>query len=206
MIRTIPYISQSASPELAEAFFTKNEDPKNDTNWKISGAESLEEYCLWVKHICGIACLAMILKAKGYKNIRLINLAKEAERYGAYRIQNTNIEGLFYRPFTKYVKELFNINSEVIKRNLNTKQIIKRLHNMEYIIASVSPQIRYANQNNMLVPNTRGGHLIVITGIDNEYIYYHDPAGIYNESQENASIPLSRFNHFFAGRGIAIKD
>lgn len=201
----IPFVSQAASPELAEALFSNAEDPKIDKNWRNSGALSVEEYAFWVRNICGIACLATILKAEKHEDIKLIPAAKEAMEFGAYKPNNEGgIDGLFYEPFTKYVKARFGLNAEVTKTGLNSSEIRKRLEQGQYIIASVSPKIRFAKRDRNLVPQSTGGHLVLITLVDEENIYYHDPAGIYEESQENAFLSLSRFDGFFAGRGIAI--
>lgn len=96
------------------------------------------------------------------------------------------------------------MKGEIIRDGLGFSKIQELIEQNKYVIASVSSQIRFASQQPHLKPITQGGHLILITSLSKNGIFYHDPSGLYGQSQENAFLGIDRFNDFFAGRGMAI--
>ena len=61
----IPYRSQYASPELAGEIAAGRLTLAGDPRWRDAGAASVEEYARWARCGCGMACLQMILAARG---------------------------------------------------------------------------------------------------------------------------------------------
>ena len=60
-----PFYSQWESPELVPSFLDGSLTAEQDPRWHRSGAASPAEYAYWVVKICGLACLKMILAARG---------------------------------------------------------------------------------------------------------------------------------------------
>lgn len=133
MHNNIPYFSQWESKELIKDIINKKISAKNDPLWKKSGADTKEEYELWSWNACGMACLKMLIAYKYNKEIPLIKLGKKCKKYGGYAGKNLN--GLYYKPFIKFVKEEFNINAKIISPMV-IQDIIKELEKNNFIIAS----------------------------------------------------------------------
>lgn len=64
---TPPYFSQWESSEKTIDFVTDKNKINKDENRQNSGAENLEEYVKWSPHLCGAACLKMLLAHKFQK-------------------------------------------------------------------------------------------------------------------------------------------
>ena len=133
MHNNIPYFSQWESKELIKDIISKKISAKEDPLWKKSGADTKEEYELWSWNACGMACLKMLIAYKYNKEIPLIKLGKKCKKYGGYAGKNLN--GLYYKPFIKFVKEEFNINAKIISPMV-IQDIIKELEKNNFIIAS----------------------------------------------------------------------
>src|SRR5690348_738455 len=80
----VPYFSQwetadMTSQVLAEGPLALLRDPL----WRNSGAETIEEYARWAVNVCGMACLKMILAARGEFH-PILSLARACTDYGGY--------------------------------------------------------------------------------------------------------------------------
>lgn len=201
LIKNVPYFSQWESPELVEDILSGTHDAKNDPNWQQSGAENLEEYAAWSASGCGMACLKMIVAHKTNKILPLVELGKRCASYGGYTLPVETSVGLAYEPFTRFVKEEFNLNAKSVLPLL-FEEIIEELSKNNYVIASVSPKIRHVDSN----PKARGGHLILVLGYDinKKLFYFHNPSGFKKETQEYATISFSNFKKFFGHKGIVV--
>ncbi|MGA2006578.1 MAG: hypothetical protein ABSH27_03345, partial [Solirubrobacteraceae bacterium] len=80
----IPYRSQYASTELAGEFVSGRLALADDPRWRAAGALDREEYVRWARCGCGMACLQMILEARGEQAPPLAELGRRAIGYGAY--------------------------------------------------------------------------------------------------------------------------
>lgn len=201
----IPYYSQWEDKSLVKNIILKKITAKKDKLWKNSGAKSIEEYEFWSWHVCGMACLKMILDHKYKKKYPIIKLAKESENFGVYIPQKDDIKGMFYQPFCNYVKEKFNLDCDY-SSFLSIRRIIYEISQNNYVIASVNPAIRAAHKNKV-GNGKKGGHLVLITGYDLEkrQITFHNPSGFNKESQENYSLSFETFQKYFANRGLVIE-
>ncbi|MDO8657702.1 MAG: C39 family peptidase [Candidatus Levybacteria bacterium] len=197
--KNIPYFSQWESKDLVNDIISKKISAKDDPLWKMSGAKTKEEYELWSWNGCGMACLKMILAYKFKKNISLVELGKKCKEYGGY--VGKNLDGLYYKPFVKFIKNEFNLNSKIISPMV-ISDIIKELEKGNFIIASVSYKIR--NPNNKI--SFKGGHLVLIVRYNFEIkiFFIHNPSGIDNKTQAFAKVSFEDFNKSFAYRGIVI--
>ena len=197
--RNINYYSQFETPDLILGAIDE-ERKINDPLWKNSGAENEEEYNFWSKRACGMACLKMILSDLDKGIWPIVKLAKLCQKYGGYDL-DTNL-GLIYKPFTLFIKQEFNLLSEVVE-NLDIKRIGIEVKKGNYPIVSVHPDIRDKENKE---PNKKGGHLVLVVGCDDfkKELIIHNPAGVYNLSQENYHLSEEEFNKFFARRGIIV--
>ncbi|ANM77704.1 peptidase C39 like family protein [Serratia marcescens] len=170
-----------------------------DENWARSGARDRAEYIEWANHVCGMACLKMVLGHRDGETPPLLELARRSLPYGAYVREGERIKGLIYAPFVEYVREQFALHAEV-KVGLEAADVPALLSECRYFIASVHPAIRRPEST----PPHRGGHLVLITAADAQSVTFHNPSGDSPATRERVCLPLSRFAAFFAGRGIAI--
>jgi hypothetical protein len=197
--RDIPYHSQFESRELVHHFISEKITALEDPKWQNSGADSKEEYEFWAWRSCGMTCLKMILEQEGKGTHPIVNLAKECEKFGGYDRERDHL-GLIYDPFCTFVKQKFNLNASVV-RKLNVRRIKYELAQGNHIIVSVHPDIRDKNNPE---PKRKGGHLVLLTGYEQDTVSIHNPSGTHTISQEHYTLQDKEFLKFFAKRGIII--
>ncbi|MDX8467051.1 C39 family peptidase [Mesorhizobium sp. VK23B] len=199
--REVPYFSQWESPGmtlplLAEGPSALHRDPL----WRNSGAETVEDYARWAVNVCGMACLKMILAARGEIHPTL-ELARACTTYGGYVVNEADgsIKGLIYEPFVRFVRERFGLSAETVT-NVDMAMVPGLLSRWRYFIASVHPGIRWPER----LPPSKGGHLVLVTAASPAEIRFHNPSGHDRQSQADVTLPLASFDRFFARRGIAV--
>ncbi len=198
----IPYRSQHASPELVGEIVAGRVAIEEDPRWRESGASDLHEYRRWARSGCGMACLQMILEARGEPAPPLAELGRRAIRYGAYEAQPARGFGpLIYAGFVDFVASEFDLAARVASP-LPLVDLAGAVAGDEVVLASVSAQIRTPE----VEPERRGGHLVLVIEVsaDGERLCFHDPAG--DGPQSAGAVWLSRetFGRFYAERGIAV--
>ncbi|WP_083253960.1 C39 family peptidase [Pandoraea sp. ISTKB] len=198
--KNVPYTSQWGRKELNEDIINNSIDPCDDVTWKNSGFNEKCDYKFWSRRICGIACLESILS---YANIRFDNRRKlilRAINWGAYEVPRKGVvNGLIYEPFCRWISNEFDIKSEIYKNN-DLLEIIDKISESHMIISSVSTEIRTPHLPNF----RRGGHLILLHGIEGNDIYFHNPSGI-PPFQQDAHLSVEHMERFHARRGIIIE-
>ncbi|HHQ6582175.1 TPA: hypothetical protein ACSTJ2_004214 [Serratia fonticola] len=195
----VPYVCQWATPELAADLIAGRATLADDANWVQSGAASPAEYVEWANHVCGMACLKMVLTYRDGTAPPLLELARRSLPYGAYVRDGERIKGLIYAPFVVFVREQFALTAEV-RVNLDEHQLPPLLEQHRYFIASVHPSIRQPASQ----PPSRGGHLVLVFAADRHSVTFHNPSGDSLASRQKVTMSLADFGRFFAGRGIAI--
>ncbi|MDE9551422.1 C39 family peptidase [Xenorhabdus bovienii] len=195
----MPYFSQWESAHLAADIIHQRLLLINDPLWAQSGANSPEEYATWANHICGMACIKMLLASRTDKIYPLLTLTKMAITYGAYQIEGNHIRGMIYAPVVSMLSEQFGITAQ-IKTNFTTENLHKVLADGSLYIASVHPDIRWPQQE----PDKKGGHLVLVTKATPTEVTFHNPSGDNHKSQVNVTISIEVFNRFYAERGILI--
>lgn len=195
----VPYFSQWESMHLAPGFLDRSVALTDDPLWETSGAASKEEYARWANHICGMACLKMILATKPGIIYPTLVLARIATQYGAYRVQGDEIKGMIYAPFVTMLAEKFNLFSRVMT-NFPARDIAPHVTRNTLFIASVHPSIRQQQAQ----PPAKGGHLVLITHADEDNIVFHNPSGDSENSRANVTMPCDRFARFYAERGVLV--
>lgn len=196
---SVPYVCQWATPELAADLIAGRVTLADDVNWARSGARDRAEYIEWANHVCGMACLKMVLSHRDGEAPSLLELARRSLPYGAYVREGERIKGLIYAPFVDYVREQFALESEV-RVGIEPEDLPLVLSQRRYFIASVHPGIRQPEQT----PPQRGGHLVLVTTAEADSVTFHNPSGDSPATRQQVTLPLSSFGRFFAGRGIAI--
>ncbi|HEV7310471.1 hypothetical protein [Ensifer sp.] len=198
---TVPYFSQWETAEMTSAVLEDGPSALlSDPLWRQSGADTVEEYVQWAVNVCGMACLKMILAARGELH-PILSLARACTAYGGYVVSEDggSIKGLIYAPFVRFVADRFGLEAEVMTA-VETANIPEILSRRPYFIASVHPSIRFPDQT----PPSKGGHLVLVTAASAESVRFHNPSGHDRPSQQHAQLPLAVFERFFAHRGIAV--
>ncbi len=171
-----------------------------DPRWVLSGARNVEDYARWAGNLCGMACLKMVLAARTGKAVPIMDLAMGCRDYGGYVEEpDGRIKGLIYAPFVYFVRDRFGMNTRVVT-GVSAADIADILAQSEFFVASVHHSIRWPETE----PPARGGHLVLVTALDENTIRFHNPSGHIDATRENVEMPLDIFDKFFAGRGIAI--
>ena len=199
----VPYFAQFESRQLIPDFLSGKLHPADDPLWHLSGAADPNEYAYWSFHICGMACLKMLLAHWQKRVIPTIELAKQCREYGGYVVsEDGSIKGLIYRPFVSFIADKFGLQAEV-KEQTPIEEVYELLDQGYVYIASVHPSIRTPE----VTPPKQGGHLVYVFGKDvqRHEIVFHNPSGHTPASQENVQLRLEVFSRFYAKRGILIK-
>ncbi|MBU9560578.1 C39 family peptidase [Burkholderia multivorans] len=198
----VPYFSQWESRTLISQFVSRELRPEDDPLWRNSGASSPAEYAEWSPHICGIACLKMLLAHRTARVIPLLELVREAITFGVYQPEiGDKGKRLLYRPFVNWIHERFQIEGRVVEHT-ESSTIEYSLRDGYMFMASVHPGIRHTG----FEPPMRGGHLVLVLGVNpetNEWVF-HNPSGFEQSTQEHVSMDRSTFERYFANRGILI--
>ena len=195
----VPYFCQWESAHLAGAIIRKEMDLAGDPAWQASGARDVDEYVRWASHVCGMACLKMVLAARSGRVYPTLELARGSLPYGAYVEEpGGGIKGLIYAPFVRYVADVFGLRAQV-RVDVGAETLPAMLEEAEYFMASVHPWIRWPARQ----PPKKGGHLVLVTRATPEAVKFHNPSGEPGV-QADVELPLAVFDSFFAGRGVAI--
>jgi hypothetical protein len=197
----VPYFSQWESPELAARFLDGSLRESADPRWASSGASTPEEYAFWSRKVCGLACLKMILAARGLPVPATMRLVEHALAAGAYVQDGERVRGLIYRPFADWVGAVYSIGAEVLP-DLPVDRLSRIATPDTPVIASVHPWVRWPERT----PPERGGHLVLVTGRTDGMLRLHNPSGLPAASEQDALVRLADFARFFAGRGILVRD
>jgi hypothetical protein len=192
-------VTQYASPDLIGAIAYEGHDPRDDSAWKSTGAPTQAAYGRWCRHMCGIACLRMVLLHRDGQAPTLFQLLAGARRYEAYiRQPDGVIKGLIYKPFVQYVKATHRLPG-VVHPHLDLDELVALLDDGFMVMASVSKEIRRPERE----VDQRGGHLVLAIGHRDGHVFFRNPSGHTPESRA-ACLPLDRFGVFFGGRGISL--
>ncbi|UFJ39414.1 C39 family peptidase [Brevibacillus humidisoli] len=200
---TVPYFSQWESRELAADFLAGTLHPADDPLWHLSGASDRDEYAQWSFHICGMACLKMLLAHWHKRIIPTMELMKRCRDYGGYVVhEDGTIKGLIYRPFVAFITDQFGLQAEV-KEHTPIEEVCDLLEKGYVYIASVHPSIRTPQ----VTPPKQGGHLVYLFGQNRQCreAVFHNPSGHTPANQEHVHLSRDVFARFYAQRGILIK-
>jgi hypothetical protein len=200
LTRIVPYYSQWESRHLVTEFISNTRSALDDPLWASSGAACVADYALWARHICGMACLKMLLEARTGVVHPTFELLRRAIHYGAYVVEGDDIRGMIYAPATEMLRRDCDVESEVIT-HIQAQDIPSLVSPGEFFIASVHPTIRWPDCE----PPGKGGHLVLVTETTGDALTFHNPSGDTPASQEHALMHVDNFERYFSGRGILIR-
>jgi hypothetical protein len=197
----VPYRSQYASPELIAEVAAGRRAPADDPRWRDAGAATPEEYARWARCGCGMACLQMILAARGDPVPPLVELGRRCTRHGGYEERPARGYGpLIYAGFVAFVGAELGLRARVAAP-LPLDELVDAVRGDEVVLASVSVEIRDLAP----APARRGGHLVLVVDADERgRLCFHDPSGHRPERASAVWVGEDEFERFFAGRGIAV--
>jgi hypothetical protein len=193
------YRAQWESPDLV-AEFLAGRDPATDPLWPWSGAESAAEYRLWADHLCGCACLQMVLDARGRPVAPIHTIRRAVHAEGGYVVQADGaIRGLVYAGAVAWLGRLGIAASVAL--DVAAEDIPALVAGGGLFIASVHGGIRRPERE----PPRRGGHLVLVFGTDaTGRLRFHNPSVDTPATRADARLTPEVFSRFFAGRGIHV--
>jgi hypothetical protein len=197
----IPYRSQYASPELIAEVAAGRRAAADDPRWRDAGASSREEYARWARCGCGMACLQMILAARGDPVPPLVELGWRCTGHGGYEERPARGYGpLIYAGFVSFVTAELGLDARVAAP-LALDELVAAVRGDEVVLASVSVEIRELAPS----PARRGGHLVLVYDVDDDgRLRFHDPSGDRPQTAQGVWLAAAEFERFFSGRGIAV--
>ncbi|MBC3843373.1 hypothetical protein GXW82_33635 [Streptacidiphilus sp. 4-A2] len=196
----MPYYSQWESPELVGAIIERQINAADDPGWRRSGAQTPQEYEFWSWRACGMACLRMALEHWRGAAPVMMDLARDFLAAGAYvQREDGGLDGLIYAPFADRTRARFGLYAQA-RPDLPLRDIRTELLAGRLVMLSVHPSIRDYRTD----PPRRGGHLVLAVGFSPQAVTFHNPSGLYRDSQEYATVPWDRLEHFYAGRGVVL--
>ena len=151
--------TRSGSALLVPEFVAGTLDPSADPNWAASGARTAAEYGFWSGRVCGLACLRMILAARGLAVPPMMRLVEQALECKAYIPDGDRVIGLICQPFADWVEADYGVGVTVVP-GLSLGQICASASPATPVIASVHCSIRWPDST----PPHAGGHLVLVTG------------------------------------------
>ncbi|HTZ42320.1 MAG TPA: C39 family peptidase [Jatrophihabitans sp.] len=195
----VPLATQFLSRELIPAIVDADADPALDPRWAESGARDRAEYGYWAPRTCGLACLQMALGHYGLPVPPLVTLARQALAAGCYEPRpDGGLDGLLYHPFVDFVAERFGLTAQV-ETELDRPRLTSLVRDGALVIVSVHPAIRRPER---AAPG-RGGHLVLVTGLDGDGVHLRNPSG-HDAAARAAVLAWHELEPFFAGRGVAL--
>lgn len=195
----IPYRGQWESAPLIGSFLAGG-DAAADPLWARSGAETAAEYARWAEHLCGVACLRMVLAARGVEVTAFGAMRALLARGGYVEDADGAIRGLIYAPAVAWLAQAHGVAARIIL-DLDAAAVPALLEEGLFI-ASVHPAIRDPRS---AAPG-QGGHLVLVHGVTPDgALVLHNPSGDQPQNQADARADLADFARFFAGRGILVE-
>ncbi|MDR6980816.1 hypothetical protein J2X68_007558 [Streptomyces sp. 3330] len=135
-------VTQYATWDLIGPIAYEGYDPVNDPGWEKTGAPSPAFYARWCRHLCGIACLRMVLLHRDGRAPDMFTLLTGARNAGAYvREADGTVKGLIYAPFVEYTAHTHRLPAAV-HGDLDLDGLVALLDAGHMVMASVSKEIR----------------------------------------------------------------
>lgn len=196
----VPYYSQWADPAFARLIVENRADPCLDPTWRTTGFDDEDDYRLWSRRICGLACLRSILAHWQLGRQTHRELLEGALRWGSYVVHpDGRVDGLVYAPFAAWLQGVFGLQVEIYPLN-PLHDLTNEISDGAMAIASVSTEIRYPTRES----TRRGGHLVLVHGCDATGVWIHNPSGA-TGTQADVHVSRDDFSRFFANRGMVVR-
>jgi hypothetical protein len=177
------------------AGFLAGRDAATDPRWAESGAADVAEYARWADHLCGMACLRMVMAARG-EALRIHDLRRAVQALGGYVEEaDGTIRGLIYAGAVAWLE------ARGVPARILLDAPLPALAPGQFYLASVHPLIRTPD----VAPPRRGGHLVLVFGTDAEgRLRFHNPSGHDRAAQRDVRLRPEQFQRYHADRGILV--
>lgn len=205
-----PYISQFV--DIYPASITLNTPLTNKQHIKKYGAKDSKEFTFWAWRNCGIACIKMILEAKGKaKDKTIMDLTNQGIKLGGYIVYENGKfvdKGWFHHSLVALLKK-YGIHAYMRKWQSIESVANDLLKNKLVILSVIAPGRKFIKEDGSFNPKENAkfdGHLLLATGVkmngkEVEGVYVHDPRGL-DKYQKKTFIPTKIFNKIFSHRTI----
>ena len=195
-------LSRGRAPE--EFYVCLIEDPMKVEEWRAS--DEAHDHTIPSSNWCALTCLRMILLLEGKKAPSLEHLWERACAAGVY-VQKEGHHGwvgAYHQPLAAFIEE-FGLDAIYLK-DLTTDLVAEDLFHGNYVIPSVSPDIRYSLD---LEPVRRNGHVVLCykyhTDVTGRVFTIQNSAGFASiNTQMGVAVPEARFKQVFSGNGILV--
>ena len=192
----------NGNPPTAGAIIRGELDLKDDPAWAGSGAADVDEYARWASHVCGMACLKMVLAARTGRVHPTLALARGSLPYGAYTVDGDDIKGMIYAPFVRYVEEVHGLRARACGPcNGRATGLAGRGRVLHGVGASVDPLARPAAAEERRAPGAGDARR---RGRDRVPQSIRRTGGRRPAAQADARLAPAVFDRYFAGRGVAV--
>ena len=146
---------------------------------------------------CGMACTQMLLAARGARVPPLGELWERCAAYGGYRPDGRR--GLHYAGWVEFAARELGLRGRVAAP-LPLDELVHAVAGDEVVIASVHRLIR-----DPAPAVARGGHLVLVLDAADGRLCFHNPSGYTPETQRFVWMDATRFETFYAERGIVVE-
>jgi len=140
----------------------------------------------------------MALAARDGHAPSLFELLDGCLEYGGYVEEpDGRVRGLLYQQFSDFARDRYQLQADVIT-SLNPERMKRELGRGRLVMASVHKDNRRPDSE----PPATGGHLVLVTGYQEDQLTFHNPSGHTREAGI-ATLPVTIFDRFAAHRSIA---
>ena len=186
----------------------------NKKHMKQFGAKDSQEFTFWAWRDCGIACIKMILSAKGKaKKKTIMDLTREGIKLGGYIVyENKKLvdKGWFHNSLVDLLKK-YTIQSYTRKFQSAESVALDILKNRFVVLSVLVPGRSHIQENGSFEAKDKykpGGHLLLAYGVkmngnDIQGFYVHDPRGL-KKYQKNTYVSKLVFDQIFTNRSIVV--
>lgn len=161
--------------------------------WAANGFTSLEDSDQWGDRACGVACVAMMIDHYRNVSIPTIDLLRQGQASGAY-----SPKGWIHRGLAQLLTG----------HGVYAQAEPVTVDQLADLVTNVGPQIASVSLKFPTDRATKGGHLVVVTGVARHnghlsHLSFADPSGW---GATNNHITVARFAHSYAGRAITTRS
>jgi len=188
-----------------QSFFVPQVEPAEQVQDLISNWPQLDKN-LPETNWCGLCCVRMIALSCSLNPPRLQQMHETAfHDYQVFRLQDDRLVGAYHKELADYIRGEFSLDAEA-SRNLSVSDVASLVIENNFVIASVTPEIRELESTN---PKSKNGHFVLIFGVCNmegkTVFIIHNSAGFtQTNTQVNVHVTEDRFQACFSGNAIII--
>ena len=201
----LPYQCQFPDPKRVADYIEEDFSARDDNYKQSFGFKTDDEVDYWTHRGCGIACVKMLIEAKGEVSPTFASLTLDGKALGGY--DTATDRGWYYQPLVKLLAK-YSIVSQT-RSYLPLVELTHKIATHNLAIVSVNPQI--IRKDRKITSREKSGHLVLVTGVEisNRKIngfYINNPSGKTPDTQHNSFVPTSIFSQAYGSRGILVSN